>query len=48
MIPLVEIIETETFVGSAVGNYHGDIYESLLDFSKTSKLNKPEIPAYYE
>lgn len=48
MISLVEIIETETFVGSAVGNYHGDIYESLLDFSKTSKLNKPELPGYYE
>jgi hypothetical protein len=36
------------YIKSASGNYHGDIYESMLDFAKGSKLNKKELPPYYE
>ena len=49
MVPLAEMVDTTwNQLHSAIGNYHGDIYEQLLDFAKTSRLNKTSIPPYYE
>lgn len=47
MVPLAELIDMESSIKSASGNYHGDIFESMLDFAKGSELNKDPIPPYY-
>ena len=36
MVSLVELVDDESYLKSATGNSHGDIYESLLDFAKSS------------
>ena len=36
MVSLVELVDDESYLKSATGNPHGDIYESLLDFAKSS------------
>ena len=49
MIPLVEsctIIDNCTV--SAIGNKWGDIYETQLKFAKTTRLNHPNKPHYYD
>ena len=33
---------------STIGNSHGDIYEVQLETAKNSRLNKTEVPPYYE
>lgn len=48
MIPLAELLDDEMNSLSGIGNKHGDIYESILDFAKNSKLNKGVPPPYYE
>ena len=47
MLALTETTDADYFLGSAIGNYHGDIYESLYDFARNSNLNKTPIPSYY-
>jgi len=39
MLHLVEIDPSETSVLSAIGNYHGDIYEQFHEFALGSRLN---------
>ena len=48
MLALTELTDCDYFLRSAIGNYHGDIYESLHDFAVESQLNKEPIPSYYE
>ena len=48
MLALTEMTDGDYFLRSAIGNYHGDIYESLHDFAVESQLNKEPIPSYYE
>jgi hypothetical protein len=48
MIPLVELIDDETFNLTVSGNKYGDIYEAMFDFAKGSELNANPIPSYYE
>ena len=49
-IPLVELgcISDHT-ITSAIGNSHGDIYETYFEWAKTSRLNdqKDNIPAHF-
>lgn len=33
---------------STIGNEYGDIYEQQLEVAKGSRLNKTEVPSYYE
>lgn len=40
MLHLVEIDPSETYMLTAIGNYHGDIYEQFNEFAVNSKLNK--------
>ena len=48
MLALTETTDCDYFLGSAIGNYHGDIYESLYDYAVNSTLNKHPVPTYYE
>ena len=48
MVSLVELVDDESYLKSATGNPHGDIYETLLDFAKSSELNNKQLPDYYE
>lgn len=48
MIALVEIMEDDFNQLSGIGNYHGDIYESMYDFARNSALNNKGLPPYYE
>lgn len=48
MVPLVEIIDDETYTKSVSGNKHGDIYEAMFDYAKGSELNANPVPPYYE
>ena len=48
MIPLIEGFPMLDIAYSVIGNKWGDIYEAQLDFAKNSKLNKHEVPPYYE
>lgn len=48
MIPLSELIDLDQFFKSASGNYHGDIFETMLDYAKGSELNANPVPTYYE
>lgn len=49
MISLAELDMAATNqLKSASGNFHGDIYEHMLDFAKGSELNSQPVPTYYE
>lgn len=48
MLNIVEILDDSNSSKSVAGNYHGDIFESMLDYAKESELNKTPIPVYYE
>ena len=48
MVSLVELVDDESYLKSASGNSHGDIYECMLDYAKSSQLNKKDLPDYYE
>ena len=49
MLGLVEFSPNiEASMASTIGNKYGDIYEQQLDIAKASKLNRNEIPPYYE
>jgi len=49
MIPYVEYSANMTLgLRSTIGNEYGDIYETQLRVAKNSKLNKNEVPPYYE
>jgi len=45
-IPLVESSGLEPI--SAIGNYYGDIYETQLEWAKTSRLNTGKLPKGFE
>lgn len=47
MLHLAEF-DNMDLVMSAIGNEHGDIYESLHEFSINSRLNRNPTPSYYE
>ena len=51
MIPLVELksdeLQDQSYL-SAIGNKYGDIYELQLELAKRSKLNKQQVPSFYE
>lgn len=48
---MIPIVEFSPMMGRAIhttiGNWHGDIYEQQLDVAKASRLNKTEVPPYY-
>lgn len=49
MLSIAEMVDTTHYqLKSAIGNIHGDIYERMLDFAKSSKLNSSQLPSYYE
>ena len=51
MITLVEGFNMEDefdSIYSSIGNRWGDIYEAQLDFARNSRLNKTQVPSYYE
>ena len=49
MLGLVEFSPTLSIVHkSTIGNAYGDIYEQQLEVAKASRLNKTEVPRYYE
>lgn len=48
MLALTETTDGDYFLRSAIGNFHGDIYEAFYDFAVQSNLNKDPIPSYYE
>lgn len=48
MLHLAEMDSIETTILSTIGNWHGDIYESLHDYALKSNLNKSAVPPYYE
>jgi hypothetical protein len=48
MVPLSELMISPDTTPTAIGNYHGDIYEQLFDFAKNSQLNKLSSPPGYE
>jgi len=48
MLHLAEVDGLKNMVLSAIGNDHGDIYETLHDFAVNSKLNRTPTPSYYE
>jgi len=49
MIPLAESFYIpDQIYPSSIGNSFGDIYELQLDLAKNSKLNKNEVPPYFE
>ena len=49
MIPFVEYSPNYLHgIVSTIGNSHGDIYETQLQVAKNSRLNKTEVPPYYE
>jgi hypothetical protein len=33
---------------SSIGNSYGDIYETQLELAQKSRLNKHEVPPYFE
>lgn len=33
---------------SVIGNKYGDIYEKMLDYAKSSKLNQNKVPKFYD
>ena len=49
IIPLVEYnrVFDETML-STIGNKYGDIYEKAFEVAKATKLNKEQVPSYYE
>jgi hypothetical protein len=48
MIPLVESIGLDSQDHNVIGNKWGDIYELQLETAKKSKLNRQEVPSFYE
>ena len=48
MVSLVELVDDESYLKSATGNPHGEIYESLLDFARSRELKNKQLPDYYE
>ena len=49
MIGLVEFLSgADASMQTTIGNYYGDIYEKQLEVAKASRLNKNEVPPYYE
>ena len=50
MIPLAEGFPqfSSDIIYSSIGNMWGDINEAQLDFAKNSRLNKNQVPPYYE
>ena len=49
-IPLIELARiSDHTITSAIGNSYGDIYETYLEWAKTSKLNdqKDNIPKHF-
>ena len=49
MIPIVEsYYYPDHLMPSAIGNSYGDIYETTLEQSKSSRLNEHEVPPYFE
>lgn len=49
MIPLIEISpKFDNALLSAIGNKEGDIYETMLETAKGSRLNKNQVPPYYD
>jgi len=49
MIPFVEYSDSLSVgLKSTIGNDHGDIYETQLEVAKNSRLNKTEVPPYYD
>jgi len=49
MIPMIEFIQlTDYSLLSAIGNTYGDIYEQQLELAMNSRLNKEQVPPYFE
>jgi hypothetical protein len=49
LIPLAESYYVpDTNSPSSIGNSYGDIYELQLELAQNSKLNKHEVPPYFE
>lgn len=49
MLPFIEYYPELSYgLKSTIGNDHGDIYEKQLEVAKNSRLNKDEVPPYYE
>ena len=49
LVPLVELTDDSSYVKSAAGNHHGDIFDQMWGFVRNSKLNRENpIPTYYE
>jgi len=49
MIPFIEYSPNYVYgIKSTIGNTHGDIVETQLEVAKNSRLNKHEVPPYYE
>ena len=48
MIPLVESFAIDACDYNTIGNKYGDIYELQLELAKRSKLNKHQVPSFYE
>ena len=48
-VSLVESnILPDNMTPSTIGNYYGDIYENQLEMAQKSRLNKREVPEYFE
>ena len=49
MIPFIEF-SPNLLIGlkSTIGNSHGDIYETQLEVAQNSRLNKTQVPPYFE
>ena len=48
-IPLAETpYMPDHIVPSVIGNSYGDIYEQQLEYAQKSRLNKNEVPEYFE
>lgn len=49
MVPLVEsFYAPDSWIPSSIGNKEGDIYEMQLDEAKKTRLNRDEVPEYFE
>ena len=49
MIPFIEFSPNfDKSLVTTIGNYHGDIYETQLEVAQNSRLNKTQVPPYFE
>lgn len=48
MIPIVESFAIDAQDFNVIGNKYGDIYELQLETAKRSRLNRQQVPSFYE